>query len=268
MTTYAYNIGAFPNGRYDEPTLTLTVEKALWTVPFLSITPSGSDVIFEFDGDLDTEKDEQQQLDNIVASHTGNNRLRDVTDFPNVDYNAGVLTEQIDAAGLSVGLNSIDGEPHEVVFQFDGNPTAGDETLLDGVIAAHQGDAFDAPPYKYTDETGDEDDSGGEVTIAAITDVMPPPGEYFLSAGAEIATTSTTGTEIAKWRFYVTKNGNEVERQEGHNGEHKFQPKLCAFPFDVVAGQVYSFRMTIERQGAASNPARYQRVRIRVKKDK
>lgn len=201
-----------------------------------------------------------------------NYRNYEITDFKNDAVNIQIFEKEIDALGLSVNRTHTNTDElfgvTNVRPYFDGDLSSGDESALDNLVANdHDGEDFSSPPFQYTDEEGGDDDSGDEVDIGSVSNIMPEPGDYKLNAGAEVAMTTTTGTQIAKWRFYVTKNGNEVERQEGHNDQHLWQPLLCAYPFNVKAGDVFSFRMTMERQGPSGNAAKYQRVRIRIKKD-
>ncbi len=71
-----------------------------------------------------------------------------ITDFPNdafesyaflVDYNALKLTPVLEAMRID------EGAPNEVVLTFDVAPSAGDETLIDALVADHAG-----TPYPFT----------------------------------------------------------------------------------------------------------------------
>lgn len=184
--------------------------------------------------------------------------------------NPEVFTEEVAAAGLSVEMTHFNGDEDagDFLFYFDSDPTSGDETLFDGVCSSHDPRAFDLPPFKDINEAGDSDDSGDEVVTVHLDDIMPAPGDYSLWAYQELATTTTDGTHIAKGRLQVTKNGSKVERGEDHNDQHIFKGMFVGFPFTVKAGDVYTFELTYERQGAGTgNPARFQRARISIKRD-
>jgi len=191
---------------------------------------------------------------------------KQLSDFPNNKYNAAVLTQEIGDQISSADLVSIT-QNSGIEFLFTTDPSPGDEGILDNIVSNHTGDDFSVPPFRDVHEAEESDDSGDQVVTVHIDDIMPFPGSYTLFAYQEIATTTTDGTHISKGHLNVTKNGNKVERGEAHNDQNLFQPMCCIFPFDVEAGDIFSFELTFERQGAGTgNPARVQRARIAVKK--
>ena len=184
--------------------------------------------------------------------------------------NSEVFIEEVAAAGLSVEMTHFNGDEDagDFLFYFDSDPTSGDETIFDVVCSAHDSSDFSEPPFRDINEAGDSDDSGDEIVTVKLENIKPAPGDYALFAYQELMTTTTDGTHICKGRLHVTKNGTKVERGEGYNDQHLPQPMFVGFPFTVKAGDVYTFELTYERQGAGTgNPARFQRARLAVKKD-
>lgn len=192
--------------------------------------------------------------------------IKQLTDFPNDKYNAAVLTREIGDQISSADLVAIN-QNSDVEFLFTTDPSPGDEAILDDIVTNHDGADFSTPPWEDILETESDDDSGNEVVKVHIDDIMPSPGNYILFAYQELATTSTDGVHISKGRLNVTKNANKVNRAEAHNDQNLFQPMCVTFPFAVLAGDVFSFELTFERQGAGTgNPARVQRSRLSIKK--
>jgi hypothetical protein len=192
--------------------------------------------------------------------------IKQFTDFPNEKYNSSVLTREINDAITSAELLYIQ-QNSDVELHFDTDPSVLDEGEIDNIVSNHDGADYSVPPWVHISEAETSDDSGDEVVRVHLDDIMPSPGDYILFAYQELATTATDGTHIAKGRLHVTKNGVKVERAEAHNDQNLFQPMSVAFPFNVLAGDVFSFELTFERQGAGTgNPARVQRARLSMKK--
>lgn len=191
-----------------------------------------------------------------------------MSDFPNNKMNTAILTAEVEDSTISLTLESInleEGEPHQVTFEFTGTFGAGDESALDAVVAAHQGDDFTTMPAKVTVEAESSDDSGSETVKASLPGVLPSPGTYLLMWYMEIGVTTTTGSTGVRGKLNVTKNGGSaIERAISHGGESQYSDMSGTFPFTAEAGDTYDFELTYERIGTSGNAAKAQRARIAV----
>lgn len=184
------------------------------------------------------------------------------------NVNNDILRQELEDAGLSVPLNTVYQEGTDVIILLDGNATAADETAASGVVSAHTGEAFAQPPLTAFSEPEVSDDTGSEVEKVSLSTGPLQKGTYIVGWGLELATTTTTGTTVARGSLYVDKNAaGEVERSQ-HNVDIELWDSGMSgsLAFLAVAGDSYVFSLRFRRVGAASNAARAQRGRITLTK--
>jgi hypothetical protein len=190
-------------------------------------------------------------------------RTYDITDFPNDKIDGATLTLEVENVGLSVALIGINTNGSDVIFEFDSEPTSGDETLLNTVVAAHTGEGFFKIPVLENVESDSDDDSGNTIDKVTLETTMLNAGIYFLSFSMEHSTTTVTGTSGSRALFEVAKNGNTpVERNQDNNSENVWKLFSAGYTFEVDAGDEYIFKLQHKRIGTSGNASKVRRARI------
>ena len=194
-------------------------------------------------------------------------RTYDITDFPNNKIDGATLTLEVEAAGLSVNLLSINTSDSDVIFEFDDEPTSGDDTLLDSVVANHTGEEFFQVPVLENVEADSDDDSGNTIDKATLTTTYLQEGTYFLSFSMEHSTTIVTGASGSRALFEVTKNGGTpTERNQDNNSENVWKLFAAGYAFEVDVGDYYTFKLQHKRIGTMGNASKVRRARITLAK--
>ena len=173
------------------------------------------------------------------------------------------LKRAMSEAGLSVVCTGIGPFDTGCSVETDGDPTAGDLTLMSGVVAAHTGEWF-APAYKLEVSEGEEDDdTGDEIVKVTLTTGLMQAGVYQIGWYMELAQTTQSTTSGARGRLMVKKNGGSaVERSQQNVDINQWQIMSGSLSIDAEDGDEYTFELTYERIGASGNAARARFARI------
>lgn len=189
--------------------------------------------------------------------------LTDFTSLGGNSVNANILKQEFEDAGLTVTVQGVSVSASVVNAQFAGDPTSGDLSAIDAVIAAHTGGDFAATLQRAISEAADSDDTGDEIEKVSLDTGALPAGIYLLGWYLELATTTTTGTSGARGRLQVTKNGGtQTERAQSNAENDQWDPMSGSLSEEVVDGDSYEFALTFERIGVSGNAARAQRGRL------
>lgn len=190
-----------------------------------------------------------------------------ITDTANDQVNTAVLKQQLVNAALSVTVGNVWLSGANVFIELLGLATSGDITAVDGVIAAHQGDSFATIPIYVSSEAESNDDTGSEIQKLELVSGVLPAGSYVLGWHIEHRMTSVTSTSICKAFLTMAKNGAaEGEISQNHNDLIVNTNFGSAFPFQVLDGETYTFRLKYQRVGASGNAARCRRARMSLLK--
>jgi hypothetical protein len=204
-----------------------------------------------------------------MAGSTTTTREYPFSDTPNTKVNVSILQAEAVAAGPygggAISEVAVATQGTDVYLTFDGLLEAADETTLDGVIAAHQGEDFSLLPETEFSETESTDDSGAEQTKLTLSSGPLPEGSYILSWYCEIKTAGEVAGTAAQARLFVDKNGGgEVERGEKSWQYPQYNQFSGSMPFSAKAGDTYDLRIAYERIGGTSNPVSIQRARLGI----
>jgi hypothetical protein len=200
-----------------------------------------------------------------MAGTTTTTRKYPFSDTPNTKVNPNILEAEVVAAGpygdggtiteVSVTLQGTD-----VYLAFDGLLLDVDETTLDVVIDAHQGQDFSEVAQEARDETESSDDSGSRQSKLALNTGPLPAGTYLVAWYAEIecdAVVAGTGCKGS-----LTVGGTEVASSV--NDLSQYISFSGSAPRTIVAGDGFDLDLGWERSGASSNPAKMRRARLSV----
>lgn len=195
----------------------------------------------------------------------------DVTVTANDKVNTGILKSELEAAdtpALTVGVDSVKVEGTTIFVSLDGNATDADETVVDTVVAAHQGDDFiPVPAFEFSEAQTDDGGDEGNEQIKASLNVGPLQGGLYLIAWfMECYLASSSTTSRVQGRVFVSKNGDTpVERGECNNNEPvPYAPLAGSFPMQVAAGETISVSLRFQQLGAVDNTAQARRGRLSV----
>lgn len=193
----------------------------------------------------------------------------DVTVTVNDKVNAGILKSELEAAdspALTVPVDSVVVEGTTIIVTLEGNATDADETVVDTVVAAHEGDDFvPVPAFEIQEAQSDDSaDPGVEVTKASLNVGPLPTGLYLVGWFMECYLASASTTSRVQGRVFVSKNGDTpAERGECNNNQPiPYAPLSGSFPMQVTDGETISLSLRFQQLGAVDNTARARRARL------
>lgn len=180
-------------------------------------------------------------------------------DFPNQTIDASVLTAEINASSIGPVLEGITIDGDDVVITFDDDLSTGEETTLDGIVAAHQGDPFVEDIQKLFSEGVQTETGTTFVEAASLDSGLLAAGEYLITWYSEISveTGDNTSGVIAR----VLWNG--TERAESAGNLSFYQSFGGSVIVDVNALAAPSLSVEFRRVGTA-NTARIRRIRLSI----
>ena len=97
----------------------------------------------------------------------------------NHEVNSGTLTTEIEASAITIALERIDTGAGNCVIVFKAALSAGEETILDGLVAAHDGDAAAPAPIPVA-IAGPTTSDGKQIVLPCLF----PGGVYLFVCGA------------------------------------------------------------------------------------
>lgn len=168
------------------------------------------------------------------------NRTYPKSAFPNNSYNIDILRRQVQDAGL-VAITDIQPSGTDVTFVFSGLLTTANETTLDAVVAAHQGESFAQTTQAYGDELELDLTVDGVWVVSLPVDTGPlPEGLYQIlwsceiqcSAGAVVeAHALLNGVEVSqdswdKESWHSFSNGLRWDRRAGEELEIALEARV------------------------------------------
>jgi len=179
--------------------------------------------------------------------------------------NVSIFAQEVSDESLSVQPSSVYSSGTDIVLMWDsGLPVTSDITLIDGVVASHEGGDFASSVQQEVVEAEDDDDTGDPVVRATLDTGLLPADDYLLSWYAEGKVDSVVASTGMRIRLYITKNGgSRDERGEFNNDLNGYNPFSGTVMLNAVkAGETYKFELEYEKLGPTSNPAYIQRCRI------
>lgn len=174
-----------------------------------------------------------------------------------------VLQQEMVDAGLSVEVNSVSVSDTLANLFFLGMILAADVLLVDAVVAAHTGSAFQPRHQKATSEAASSQDTTTDTEKVSLSTGVLAAGSYVVSWYAEISVTSVVANTGVSAGFVATKNGGaDVEAGRSVNDLTVYCSFSGSYQFDVLDGEHFTFTVVFKRLGASSNPAKIRRARI------
>lgn len=182
-----------------------------------------------------------------------------LTDFPTGKVNPEILTAEVVAAALSVPIANVIASGSQVTFVFNGLLTAGDITLLNGVVAAHQGAAFGntSVTAKEISETTNTTNTYADKLVLNAGPL--PAGSYmaFWACEYNLAAVIANSVAMARYQFNGT---TYVADTWASDGVHTFSG---GFPFDATAGMTVAAAIQTRLTGPA-NTLQVRRARMSI----
>lgn len=184
-----------------------------------------------------------------------------LSDFPNGRVNPDILIAEVVAAALSVPLLNLIPNGSQVTFVFTGSLLAGDITLLNGVVAAHQGAAFGNTSIA-TKEISETTNTTNTYADKLTLNAGPlPAGVYMAFWACEYNLLAVVANSVAMARYQF--NGTTyVADTWAFDGVHTFSG---GFPFDAVAGMNVAAAIQTRLAGPA-NTLQVRRARMSITK--
>jgi len=117
-------------------------------------------------------------------------------DFPNQKVNSTILTKEIEGSAIVTALDYIFTSGDECDIWFDDALSGGDQTILDGLVAAHQGtDTTDAPQTVTSEEESISTTTEYRDKINSTLDPVTG-GTYRVAWSYEVKTSNSSSTRI------------------------------------------------------------------------
>lgn len=184
------------------------------------------------------------------------------------EINSLTLKREMNAAGISVVCTGVGPFDTGCSVETDGDPTAGDLTLMAAVVAAHTGEWFAAELQKVASESEDPDDTGDEVLKVSLSTGILQKGTYLITYSMEVCLTSDGGTTTgARALFKVNTNGGGYVERGQHNNSKAFWQKFAEpYMIDCEDGDSFVFGLLFARIGTSGNAARARFARIGIRK--
>jgi hypothetical protein len=157
-----------------------------------------------------------------------------LSDFPNGRVNPEILTAEVVAAALSVPLQNLIANGSNVTFVFTGSLLAGDITLLNGVVANHQGAAFTNTSVAVR-EISETTNTTNTWTDKLVLNAGPlPAGTYMAFWACEYNLAAVVANSVANARYQFNGTTYVVDTWT-FDGVHTFSG---GFPVDLTAGSM------------------------------
>ena len=138
-----------------------------------------------------------------------------ISDTPNNKINTLILKQELEDAGMSVTVGNVVTAGSNVQIQLLGLVLAADVTLMDAVIAAHQGADFATVPLKQYEEDETDDDSGDPILKCELVCSPLPEGNYMIGWHMLHKLNANSDTSGSRATLTMIKNGgaeNEISR--------------------------------------------------------
>jgi len=179
-------------------------------------------------------------------------------DFPNQAVDLSVLTVEIEGSAIAPGLDGITVNGDDVEIVFDADLSAGEVTILDGLVAAHQGIPFNDGPQRVN-VIAAQDESAGTWTEAARLDAEPiATDKYSLTFYCELR--QQGGNNNSRSQFQLLLDGAEVA-SGGIEKIEFFDARSGSLVISTNRGASPSIVMEFRQAGPAAT-AQIRRVRL------
>lgn len=124
------------------------------------------------------------------------------------EVNSAILKQEIADASPSVSVGSVYTQGTDVVIVMEGNATAADETLIDGVVAAHEGAAFASTFQRVAQGSSPIEATSSTDVLAVELDSGPlPAGDYEVDWYGEVYIDDEAEDIRARARIRTGTNG-------------------------------------------------------------
>lgn len=191
-------------------------------------------------------------------------------DTLNGALNGPLLTKEVDsgissAVVASITTNEVAGKT-EATMAFDTEPSAGDKTIVEGLIAAHTGEQSTRDPIKY--KSGAEQNTTESTWQTVWTEELPPikAGAWQADISLELKAGSSDLTSGAQARVVAQKLGGSVTEQALFSTLlSQYDGKSARVPFEAEESDKWELGIQIQQLGG--DTAYIRRMRISVTYD-
>jgi hypothetical protein len=203
-----------------------------------------------------------------MAGSTQVLRAYPFSDFPNGKVNTAILSAEIEASSpaISQPLASASLSGTTCSLYFNALLLTADETQLNVLVAAHQGEDFESAFQRASVEAeGATNDTTVDVEKVSLATGPLPEGRYSVTWYAEVAASSVLANTGASVGFTAAVNGGAAaELGRTANDLTTYVSFAGAYSAPLKAGESLTLAILFKRLGASSNPAKVRRARIFV----
>lgn len=188
--------------------------------------------------------------------------------------NIPMLMEEINDAITSATVDYVNTEEDVVTGKinvtvfFDVEPTSGDKTIVEGIIANHSGIQSTTLPIKYQNIAEQSNDTTNWVQVGSLTTPPLRTGAWQADISAELKTATSSLASGAQLRMMVAKQGDSLSEKASfvHNLA-VYSGSSARIPFTSQEGDVWEIEFDLRKAGGESNTAYVQRLRMSLTYD-
>lgn len=190
-----------------------------------------------------------------------------ITDTLNDEVNTAILKQELDdATGLTVSVGNVNVSGSNVVIEMLGDAVAADETIVAGVVAAHEGDEFVETPLEESNNGTIATTDGSDTEVLSLETGPLPDGKYLVSWGVEYGMTLVSPVAEARIYFKTQKNSDAaVTRFQSAAYTNKWHHFGGSDMLTINNGNSYTLSLSIIADNT-SNPAEARKRRIAIVK--
>jgi hypothetical protein len=185
-------------------------------------------------------------------------------DFPNQKVNEALLIKEIDESAIATALDYINTEGNDCDIWFVDALSGGDQTTLDGLVAAHQGTDTIARQIRRKSGTASST-SGAWTTKHDFTTAALKEGWWEIDMSYELKLDTGGGGNAARVRVSLYKSGVELNQSPtalGASDSSKYDTRFQGI--SVQIGEADTLRAHCEfRLDGAGDTAYIRKYRVR-----